>query len=361
MNNRFRITYQQNNPDLYSIVYVKNPVIVPGGRFREFYYWDSYWIVRGLLITEMYTTAKGMLENFISIVERFGFIPNGGRIYYSGRSQPPLLIPMAKEYLDATGDTQFIREHLPVFEQEFEYWMNNHMVEVQGHLLAVYGDKSSGPRPESYAEDIETATAFKTDDEKEEHYSELKAAAESGMDFSSRWFVLNGTNEGSLVNLKCRSIVPVELNAMLFQNAKLLAEFFLVAGNAERSATYEKKAQDIYTAVQAVLWHDDVGAWLDYDLINNKRRDYFVPTNLAPLWMNCFNQADAANMTTKVLRYIENNGLDKYPGGVPNTLTLSGEQWDFPNVWPPMQVHNWRMPCCCFCCYFRARSNECYS
>lgn len=287
----------------------------------------------------MYTTAKGMLENFVSVVERFGFIPNGGRIYYSGRSQPPLLIPMVKEYLDATGDEQFIHDNIGVLEQEFEYWMNNHMVEVNGHLLAVFGDKSSGPRPESYAEDVETSTAFTTDAAKEEHYSELKAAAESGMDFSSRWFISNGTNAGTLADSKCRSIVPVDLNAELFWNAKLLAEFFMLTKNTEKSALYEKKAQEIYVAVQSVLWDDEVGAWLDYDLINNKRRDYFVPTNLAPLWTNCFNQADKANLTQKVLGYIQKNNLDKYPGGVPNTLTLSGEQWDFPNVWPPMQVN----------------------
>lgn len=279
-----------------------------------------------------------MLENFVSVVERFGFIPNGGRIYYSGRSQPPLLIPMVKEYLDATGDVQFIHDNIAVLEQEFEYWMNNHMVEVKGHLLAVFGDKSSGPRPESYAEDVETSAAFKTNDAKEEHYSELKAAAESGMDFSSRWFISNGTNAGTLADLKCRSIVPVDLNAELFWDAKLLAEFFLLTNNVEKSAVYEKKAQELYLAVQAVLWDEGVGAWLDYDLINDKRRDYFVPTNLAPLWTNCFNQADKANLTKKVLAYIKNNGLDKYPGGVPNTLTLSGEQWDYPNVWPPMQV-----------------------
>lgn len=42
-----------DNPELYSIIYVENPVIVPGGRFLEFYYWDSYWIIRGLLLSEM--------------------------------------------------------------------------------------------------------------------------------------------------------------------------------------------------------------------------------------------------------------------------------------------------------------------
>lgn len=322
---------------------MKNPVIVPGGRFREFYYWDSYWVIRGLLITEMYTTARGMLENFASIVERYGFIPNGGRIYYSGRSQPPLFIPMVKEYLDATNDIQFISDHIDIFEKEFQYWMNNKLVEVNGHMLATYGDQSSGPRPESYSEDVETSEAFATAEEKEEHFAHLKAAAESGMDFSSRWFILNGTNEGTLVNLKCRSIVPVELNAILFWNAKILAEFYLITGNVSKSAEYEAKAQEIYAAVQAILWHDDVGAWLDWDLSNGMRRNYFVPTNLAPLWTNCFNQANSPNITDKVLNYIDAMGVDKYPGGVPNSLQLSGEQWDFPNVWPPMQVTQLRI------------------
>lgn len=324
---------------MYSIIHVDHPVIVPGGRFREFYYWDSYWIIRGLLITEMKKTTKGMLENFVSIVDRFGFIPNGGRLYYSGRSQPPLLIPMVHEYYNATNDKQFLKDHILSLEKEFQYWMNNQLIEVNGHMLATYGDKSSGPRPESYSEDIETSNEFKTPEEKEEHYAELKAAAESGMDFSSRWFILNGTNEGTLVNLKCRSIVPVELNAILYWNAKLLAEFFLIVGDSVKSAQYESKAQEIYEAVQAVLWHEDVGAWLDWDLINSKRRDYFVPTNLAPLWTKCFNQANSANISEKVLGYIDKMGIDKYPGGVPNSLQISGEQWDFPNVWPPMQVY----------------------
>lgn len=327
----------EQNPDLYSIIHVKNPVIVPGGRFREFYYWDSYWIIRGLLYSEMYKTAKGMLENFLSIINRFGFIPNGGRIYYSERSQPPLLTGMIKSYVDETNDIGFMSEAMPLLEREFYFFLNNHMVEVNGHALAVYGDKSTGPRPESYIEDIETAAIHDTEEEKEKVYAELKAGAESGMDFSSRWFVKNGTNEGDLSDLKCRSIVPVELNAILFWNAKIIAEFYAKAKNLKKAAEFEEKAQELYNAVQAVLWDDEVGSWLDYDLINKKRRNYFVVTNLSPLWTGCFNTSQKGDIAKKILKYIGDTGIDSYPGGVPNTLQQSGQQWDFPNVWPPMQ------------------------
>lgn len=144
----------EKNSELYSIIYVPNPVIVPGGRFREFYYWDSYWIIKGLLLSEMYTTVRGMLSNFVSIVDRIGFIPNGGRIYYTERSQPPMLIPMVEEYLNATQDYGWLKENFWLLEKEFDFWMTRRTVNVTidgvSYTLCRYYEESSGPRPESY-------------------------------------------------------------------------------------------------------------------------------------------------------------------------------------------------------------------
>nr|AFS17322.1 trehalase [Belgica antarctica] len=327
-----------DNPELYSIIHVENPVIVPGGRFLEFYYWDSYWIIRGLLLSEMTNTAQGMLKNFFSIVDRFGFIPNGGRIYYSMRSQPPLLTPMVKTFVDTTGNKQFAISSVDILAREFDYWMTNHTVMVKGHRMAIYGDQSSGPRPESYREDIETGKDFKTEQERENHSSELKAAAESGMDFSSRWFINeNGTNEGDLTNLKTRSIVPVELNAILYWNAKIISEFYGYKGDTLKQVLYLKYSEEFLKGVEAVLWNEEAGIWLDYDMINNKSRNYFVATNLSPLWMRCYLPARRQLIANHVIKYIEEQKLDDYPGGVPTTMLQSGEQWDWPNVWAPFQ------------------------
>lgn len=329
------------NPELYSIIYVENPVIIPGGRFREFYYWDSYWIILGLLASEMFTTTQGMLENFISVVERYGFIPNGGRVYYMGRSQPPLLIPMVHEYIRATGNYNFVRDNIDTLEKEFQYWFTNKTIELNGHTVAMYGDQTSGPRPESYAEDFEAGEFFNSAEETEAHYSELKAAAESGMDFSSRWFVdEEGGNNGSLFDLRTSSIVPVELNAILFGNAVILSNFYRLLGNETKANYYDEVARAFNDAVQELFWHEDVGAWLDWDLTFNQRRDHFVPTNLSPLWTNCYNRSDSVHISERVLSYLEREELDQFPGGIPNTLEHTGEQWDFPNVWPPMQVYN---------------------
>lgn len=144
----------RDNEELYSIIYVQNPVIVPGGRFLEFYYWDSYWIIKGLLHSEMYTTVKGMLSNFASIVERIGHIPNGGRLYYKMRSHPPLLVPMVEAYLEYVNDTEWLTENLWLLDKEWDFWMTNNTVTIEkdgvNYTLAIYNEVSTGPRPESY-------------------------------------------------------------------------------------------------------------------------------------------------------------------------------------------------------------------
>lgn len=278
-----------------------------------------------------------MLDNFLSLIQRFGYIPNGGRWYYLGRSQPPLLTGMIKSYVDTTDDTEFLARALPLLEQELHFFLDTHMVDVNGYAMAVYGGTSRHPRPESYVEDYELAAQLSNDDERGDLYSELEAAAESGMDFSSRWFIKNGTNEGELIDVKCHSIVPVELNAVLYWNAKILSEFHTRLHNPQKAANFEKIAQNFFDAVQGVLWDEEVGTWLDYDLVNARSRDYFVPTNLSPLWVGCWPKNDREHIIAKTMEYVERTGLDQYPVGVPNTLFETGEQWDYPNVWPPMQ------------------------
>lgn len=91
-----------------------------------------------------------MLDNFIQIVDLYGLIPNGGRIYYQQRSQPPMLIPMIDMYVNATGDVEFLRQRINSIENELQFWLKNRVVSVKGHTLARYNVEFDGPRPESY-------------------------------------------------------------------------------------------------------------------------------------------------------------------------------------------------------------------
>ncbi|CAG7827959.1 unnamed protein product [Allacma fusca] len=328
----------KHRPELYSMIYVSNPVIVPGGRFREIFYWDSYWIFEGLLLSEMHDTVKGMLKNFLEMVDSIGYVPNGGRVYFE-RSQPPLLIPMFKIYLDATKDIEFLRSSLPTLVKEFDFWMNNRTVQItrkgKNYTLARYNVELTGPRPESYREDYELAEHLGTEEEKEELYFNLKAGAESGWDFSSRWYRLPpGVTTGSLGYTKTRDISPVDLNSFLYLNAKLLAEFHQMVGDSQKATEYENIANEWRMMINEVLWDDELGSWFDYDIVQDELRKEFYPTNIVPLWAG----AQPSNSTVhRLLTYLRSLKVLKFPGGVPTSTEQSGEQWDYPNGWPPLQ------------------------
>ncbi|XP_026288503.1 trehalase isoform X2 [Frankliniella occidentalis] len=334
----------RDNPSHYSLIYVPHGFVIPGGRFKELYYWDSYWILQGLLFCDMHETAKGVIENLMHLVKVLGFVPNGSRVYYEERSQPPLLIAMARAYYDKTNDIKFIEDNMETLEKEFNFWMNNSMIEVekdgQKYNLARYFFLSNGPRPESYREDFETTEhlANSTED-RERMYWELKSGAATGWDFSSRWFIdRDGTNKGELKDIKTTSIVPVDLNAFLYGAASSL-QFFMTKLNQRNKATgYGRIANELRAAVQAVLWNEEDGIWYDYDALNKKQREYFYGSNLAPLWTNCYDGDKVAHIAEKAVKYIEKTGLLSYRGGTPSSLANTGEQWDFPNCWAPIQA-----------------------
>ena len=116
-----------------SFIPINHTFVVAGGRFREPYYWDSYWIIEGLLRTggSFVEISKNIIENFLDLVDEIGFVPNGARIYYKNRSQPPLLSLMVKTYVDYTNDTDILDRALPLLVKEHEFWMTNRTVEVE--------------------------------------------------------------------------------------------------------------------------------------------------------------------------------------------------------------------------------------
>ncbi|KAG7471160.1 hypothetical protein MATL_G00121430 [Megalops atlanticus] len=328
----------RDHPELYSQIYTPHPVIVPGGRFRELYYWDSYWVINGLLLSEMRETARGMIQNFLYLIDRYGFILNGGRVYYERRSQPPFLTLMVESYYKATQDKDFLRAALPVLEKEYHFWMQNRSVarEVNGtvHVLNHYSVQVGQPRPESYTDDLELAEGL-TEGAQESLWAELKAGAESGWDFSSRWFVdSQGGNSGTLKDTRTSQILPVDLNALLCRNEKTLASFYKILGDTAGAERYDRALRERLQAIEAVLWDPQRGVWFDYSLVNNRSHDAFYPSNLAPLWAQCYSQPA---MGERALRYLQESGALKYPNGVPTSLTNSGQQWDLPNAWPPLQ------------------------
>ncbi|CDW60989.1 Trehalase [Trichuris trichiura] len=113
------------NKELNSLLYVPHQFIIPGSRFREFYYWDTFWTIKGLLASNMFSTVPGMIKNLAYIVDMHGFIPNGGRVCFLFRSQPPLFIRMVYEYVSVTGDLDFATDLMAAMEEKFDFWLRN--------------------------------------------------------------------------------------------------------------------------------------------------------------------------------------------------------------------------------------------
>ncbi|KAH7724867.1 alpha,alpha-trehalase [Aphelenchoides avenae] len=283
----------------YSLLYVPHPFIIPGGRFREFYYWDTFWILKGLLFSEMYETAKGVILNLAYMVEHHGFIPNGGRVYYLSRSQPPLLTPMVYEYFLSTGDLEFVMEVLPLLEKEYTFWLNNrastYVNETTGEEMFLYFQYRASlkfPRPESYREDMELVHGLDNETERERMWSNVASAAETGWDFSTRWFAQHGPEMHDMKSIRTWSIVPVDLNAFMCINTRVLASFYEISGDFVKMTEYQKRYQQLKLAMKTLHWNETDGIWYDYDLEHKRHSNVYYVSNAIPLYAKCYDDED---------------------------------------------------------------------
>jgi len=157
-----------------TLIPLKFSYIVPGGRFREVYYWDSYFTMLGLQADNQTETIQNMVDNFSNLINSYGFIPNGNRTYYLSRSQPPFYALMISLLAEIKGDSIY-KKYLTQLEKEYSFWMNGteklsstnnsyrRVVQMKGgETLNRYWDDNNTPRAESYLEDIQTAKRAKS-------------------------------------------------------------------------------------------------------------------------------------------------------------------------------------------------------
>lgn len=319
-----------------SLLPLPKPYVVPGGRFREVYYWDSYFTMLGLAESGHWDKVADMVANFAYEIDTWGHIPNGNRSYYLSRSQPPFFSLMVE--LLAQHDSDALKTYLPQMEKEHAYWMesadslqpgdaNKRVVKLRdGTLLNRYWDDNDTPRPESWLDDVTTAKK-NPNRPATEIYRDLRSAAASGWDFSSRWM----DNPQQLGTIRTTSIVPVDLNALMYKMEKLIAEGSKAAGDTAKSNQYDTEANARQKAIEKYLWNDKEGWYADYDLKSHKVRNQLTAAALFPLYVN----AASHERATKVAAATESRLLK--PGGITTTTINSGQQWDAPNGWAPLQ------------------------
>ncbi|KAJ3829344.1 trehalase [Lentinula raphanica] len=325
-----------------TLIALNHTFVIPGGRFREQYYWDSYWIIEGLLQSELYDIVNSTLQNFMDELETYGFIPNGGRIYYLNRSQPPLFIQMLSRYVTVTNDQSILERALPLAEKELAWWQNNRTVNVtspytnQTYAMAHYAVNNTAPRPESYLTDYETAHGSGLNlstSELSDLYAELASGAETGWDYCSRFLKSPAPGNGDLTTLVVRETIPVDLNSILYKNHILLANLY--GSNSSAANSHLSQAASIREGILDLFWNSTKLAFYDFSLLTQSRNNVFSSATWYPYWSgiipdevlssdtNAFKAFSAVNMV-----------LNRYNGSFPTTFLQTGLQWDSPNSWP---------------------------
>ena len=324
-----------------SLIPLPRAYVVPGGRFREVYYWDSYFTMLGLVASGRTDLVRSMLDNFAYLIRTVGHIPNGNRTYYLSRSQPPYFAAMVGLYAAATDTTQALR-YLDALEAEHAFWMEGaerlapgeaHRRVVRlpdGALLNRYWDDRPEPRPESYRQDYELGQTVPAA-QREAFYRNVRATAESGWDFSSRWM----RDPTDLRTLETTELAPVDLNSLLYHAERMIAalrSFRGARGDGAVARRFLRGAEDRRRALVATAYDPASGFFYDVRWRSGERvTDRPTLAAAVPLFVGLASPEQGGAVATR----LERDFLKA--GGFVTTLIASGQQWDAPNGWPPLQ------------------------
>ncbi|HWL89248.1 MAG TPA: trehalase family glycosidase [Polyangiaceae bacterium] len=329
----------------HGVLWLPKPYVVPGGRFNEMYGWDSYFILVGLLRDGEIELAKGIVDDFRYEIENYGMVLNANRTYFLSRSQPPFLTEMILAVYEKTADREWLRAALPAIATYYNYWNTApHRTETG---LSRYYDARTDPAPEVLADKRDergltyygnvkeyyrthTTTDYDVSrfyDAKKDELTDLfyvgdRSMRESGFDPSNRF----GPFNVGIIDMN-----PVCLNSLLYQMEKDAAAIATILGDGPGAANWEARAADRKARIQALLWDEDTGLYLDYDYTKSKRRNYPFLTTFWPLWAGI---ADAR----QARKVVANLGLFERPGGLQTSTFRSGTQWDAPYGWAPLDL-----------------------
>jgi alpha,alpha-trehalase len=324
-----------------SLIPLPKHYVVPGGRFREMYYWDSYFTMLGLAASGKTALVQSMVDNFSYLIDTYGHIPNGNRSYYISRSQPPFYSLMIDLLAQIKGDSIYVH-YLPQLEKEYDFWMEgtNQLSDRcraikrvvfmdHGRIMNRYWDAENAPRPESYRHDVLLARPFQN---KKDLYRDIRATAESGWDFSSRW---TGESE-KLADLQTTNSIPVDLNSLMYHLEKTLHKAHVLAGNESEAAEFNKLGITRKELIQQYCWNRCTGFYHDFDFRKQENTTTLTLAGMYPLFLAIADTSQAA----KVAEMVDCCFLKR--GGLVTTLLYSGEQWDYPNGWAPLQWIGYR-------------------
>ncbi len=298
---------QNQTVDDGTLLGLPHPFVVPsvgndsGFSFQEMYYWDSYFIMQGLITGGHHELGAGMLENLLYMSRRYHIIPNASRSYFTSRSQPPFLTSYIFDiYESQEKDVAWLTERLHVAEREYQnVW--------------------SGTSHPNWRNVFEGLSRY-YDVNLIDHLAE----AESGWDMTTRF-------KG-----KCLSYIPVDLNSLLYKYELDFAHGYELQGDEETAAIWRLRAQKRAESVTKYLWNEDKGMFFDFDYITMQQSDVWSVANFYALWSGLATKEQAKRIVDNMHHFMHSGGLattrhsDEYDGDMPT-------QWAYPNGWAPLQ------------------------
>lgn len=351
-----KLTRQPLTVNSGSLLDLKHPYIVPGGRFTEIYYWDSYFTCEGLASAGKIGMVKNMIANFADFIDTYGYIPNGNRSYYLSRSQPPFFAFML-DILERYAPQDAL-SYLPQLEKEYAFWMagsqglspgkaSRRVVRLPGgETLNRYYSDSATPRYESYREDLADLAAYETSltrkghtltkAQKAEFFIHLRAGAESGWDYSSRWYA----DPKDKTTLCTTHLIPVDLNCLLYYMERKLGTYMSERGFSGKAHYYHAIAERRARAIEKYCWNEQSGFYYDYNHVTQKQSPIMSLAAVYPLFTR-MTTMDKARRVAKCLEeiFFYRDSQLLVGGGLVSTTTRTPfhHQWDTPNAWPPLQ------------------------
>jgi alpha,alpha-trehalase len=300
------------------------------------YYWDSYFTMLGLAESGRQDLVEGMVRDFAYLIDTFGHVPNGARTYYLSRSQPPFFFAMVG-LISPQEPASAYAAYLPQLRREYAFWMDGARTVMpgkphrrvvampDGSVLNRFWDDRDTPRDESYREDSELALASKVP--AHELFRNIRAAAESGWDFGSRWFADGQTP----ATMDTTEIVPVDLNSLLFGLENAIRAGCEHRGDKSCASEFAERAATRRRSIDHYLWDEARGAYLDYRWTTGARMPRVSAATMYPLFVSLASKAQAAAVANIIARELLR------AGGVVTTTVETGQQWDSPNGWAPLQ------------------------
>jgi alpha,alpha-trehalase len=292
-----------------SLVGLPKPYLVPSHAeghefdYDELYYWDSYFMVQGMLDEQHKDLVMGILEDLTAIFKRFKIIPNASRLYLTSRTQPPLLTTFIFDvYQTYDLDKSWLKEYIEIAKQEYEtVWMGTRKPNARKvyHGLSRYYDFN-------YLHDI--------------------AEAESGWDMTPRF------------GRKALNYLPVDLNALLYKYEVDFGRASRLLGDMREAALWEQVAEARKRAMNELMWDKVRGMYYDYNYVKEKRGTVSSLASYYPLWAGMVDEQQAKQLVRALKRFENKGGLattDNLPlsqqvlGGIPT-------QWAYPNGWAPL-------------------------